>query len=394
MSGMRKLPRLLPILAVGFLFLAGCAGEDPGASSETGGPPAAEEDTSPSPAGGGIPTAQAAPQPAGGTFDAVYGELEDLSGEERTARLAEMATEGGPITLYTANSDSSIAAEAFQEEYGIPVQIYRAGASTVLQRITQEVAAGGVQGDLAELNAVELLALAEQGLLADYNGSVGQDFPDTARYEGWTSHWAAALVPAWNTQAVAPGEVPSSYEGLAGEQWDGRLIMERDAWEWYMTLHQHFLDQGMGEAEVDELFAGMAGNATTADGYLTLNQLLTAGEAHVAPANYVHLIRRVTGEGAPLAWQPPISPGVLIQAGVGLLEGAQNPPGAILYYEWLLTDGQEIYEELGRSPTSTELSGAGQADSALGEVELLVPDPDRLLNESTEWQDRYAALFR
>ena len=298
------------------------------------------------------------------------------------------------MTLYTANSDSSVAAEAFQEQYGIPVQIYRAGASTVLQRITQEIDAGGVEGDVAELNAQELLVLDDEDALVEYTGPAGEDFPEIAIYEGWTSHWAAALVPAWNTEAVPAGEEPGSYEELAGDQWAGRLILERDAWEWYMTLRQHFLDQGMSEADADALFEAMATNATTADGYLTLNQLLTAGEAAVAPADYVHLVRRSSGEGAPVAWEPPVSPGVLIQAGVGLLQGAGNPAGALLYYEWLLGEGQAIYEELGRSPTSTELAGSGEAGNALGGIELLVPDPDQLLNSSTEWQDRYAALFQ
>ena len=394
MSATRRLSLFFSILSVACVLLAGCGGEEPAASPTGDATAALEENTPPSPTDGDGATAPSATESAGDTFDAVYGELEGLSGEARTARLAEMATESGAITLYTANSDSTVAAEAFQEQYGIPVEVYRAGAGTVLQRITQEVAAGGVGGDLAELNAVELLALDDQEVLAGYSGPVGQDFPDSAIYDGWTSHWAAALVPAWNTQAVPAGEEPTSYEELADEQWSGRLIMERDAWEWYMTLHQYFLDQGMSEAEVDDMFAGMAANASTADGYLTLNQLLTAGEADVASADYVHLVRRATREGAPITWEPPVSPGVLIQAGIGLLQGAENPAGALLYYEWLLADGQAIYEELGRSPTSSELAGTGEAGSALSGVELLVPDPDRLLNESTEWQDRYAALFR
>jgi len=396
MSAMSKLPATISILVVSVLLLVGCAGDDPDAAPTDGDAATGQENTQPSPTSPDSPTegATAAADPAGGGFEVVFSELEGLSGEERATRLAEMATEAGEITLYTANSDSSVAAEAFQEAYDVPVQIYRASAGTVLQRITQEAAASGVQGDLAELNALELLALDDQDMLVGYSGPVGQDFPESARYDGWTSHWSAALVPAWNTQAVPSGEAPASYEELAGQEWAGRLIMERDAWEWYMTLHQHFVDQGMSEEEVEELFAGIAANATTADGYLTLNQLLAAREADVAAANYVHLIRRATGEGAPIGWEPPISPGVLIQAGIGLLEGSQNPAGAVLYYEWLLTEGQGVYAELGRSPTSSELAGAGEGGGALSGIELLVPDPDQLLNGGPKWQERYASLFR
>src|SRR5680860_1404179 len=83
--------------------------------------------------------------PGGAGLAEVYAELEGLQGEEREARLVELAQqEEGPLSLYTAMNLDNFRplADDFTSMHGVDVDIYRAGADAVSQRFTQEVMAG------------------------------------------------------------------------------------------------------------------------------------------------------------------------------------------------------------------------------------------------------------
>src|SRR5680860_1457762 len=83
-------------------------------------------------------TAAAAAAAAENPYAALFTELEGLTGQERRDRLVELAEEeGATVQAYGANSDLPDLAQTFTDEYGIPVEVYRAQANQVLQRVLQ-----------------------------------------------------------------------------------------------------------------------------------------------------------------------------------------------------------------------------------------------------------------
>lgn len=327
----------------------------------------------------------------GAAFDSVLAELEGLEGQARHDRLVELAQAEGQLNIYTSNSDTEQVMDVFADEYGIAVSVYRAGAESVLLRLLQENDAGFHAADFAEINARQLVVLDDLGLLQPYSGAVLDGFADVALYPGWTSHWSAVLTPVYNTNAVEAAEVPKTYAELAESEWAGRLAVESRSWEWYASLYRHFLEQGESEEAIDAVFEGIVSNASAQTGYLVIQQLVSTGEYDLSASGYAHLVLG-QAPGTPVSIIEDFEdPGVLIQSGISMLRTAQNPATALLYYEWVLTEGLDIYSELGRTPTVRELGSAEGFDPSF----LLLPvDADLILNEGDEWQTRWEQLLQ
>jgi iron(III) transport system substrate-binding protein len=320
-------------------------------------------------------------------FAAVYAELEGLEGQERTDRLAELAAEEGGLNVYTSNTDLAEMAEAFTDTYGIDVSVYRAQANTVLQRLLQESQAGFAGADVYDSNAEELATANEEGLLREYEGPAREGLVDEADQEGWIGSRLNVFTVSWNTDAV--DQPPTSYQDLADSRFSGLMMMEPRAFEWYMALSTYFTEQeGMSQEEVDEMFSGMAANSVLVEGNTEHAQFLAAGEYGVSTSVYNHLVDEEADAGAPIAREPAVEPIVVRPNGVALLRTARNPASALLLFEWLLTDGQELLADAFRVPARTDLQG-----DMLAGVETIDVDVNQLVSEGADWEARYEEVL-
>jgi hypothetical protein len=132
---------------------------------------------------GGSPTSSGGGDQGGeGAATVDYTELERLSVEELTKR----AKEEGQLDLYTSMTAdvADAVAGAFEDEYDISVNLYRASSETVLQRILQEQQANFQGNDVVETNATEMFALEKEGRLAAYNGAPRQAVAEAGVFPG------------------------------------------------------------------------------------------------------------------------------------------------------------------------------------------------------------------
>ena len=358
--------------ALAALALSACGG------SPTAGPPTGDG------AGTGGETEQG-PSAA----ETTYAEIGALSGQERRDRLVECAGEEGELALYTSmTSDVADAVvDAFEDSFDLDVSVYRAGSETVLQRILQEQKANFNGNDVVETNATELFALTGEGHLADYEGERREMVPEAGRFEGWTATRFNLFAPSWNTEAVAEGEQPTSWEDLADPKWDGRLAMEVGDYDWYLTLYQYWLDQGKSEEEVDQIFADMADGAKIVKGHTVMGELLSAGQFDLAASNYTYLVERVKDKGAPVDYRPLVEPVIARPNGVGLMKTAPHPCAGLLFTDWLLEEGQSVLAEEGLTPSIEE------GGSDLEGREVIPVDIEALVNESDKWIKKYEAVI-
>jgi iron(III) transport system substrate-binding protein len=75
--------------------------------------------------------------------------------------------------------------------------------------------------------------------------------------------------------------------------------------------------------------------------------------------------------------------------GVALMNTAPHPAAALLFVDWLLTEGQQVLVDLGLTPS---IEPEGLADPLEG-VEVIPVDVDKLANEAAQWGERYNALL-
>lgn len=342
---------------------------------------------------GGSPTQEGAPgggagNGSGDPYAAVFAELEGLEGKARTDRLVELAREEGGLNVYTSNTDLADQAEVFTDEYGIEVSVYRAQANTVLQRLLQESQAGYRGADLYDSNAEELATANAEGLLREYDGPAAEGLVQAADQDGWVGSRLNVFTVSWNTDVV--DEPPASYRDLADDRFDGVTMMEPRAFEWYMTLSNYYTEEeGMSQEEVDQLFSDIAGNSVLVEGNTEHAQFLASGQYGVSTSVYNHLVDELTDTGAPIARTPPVEPIVIRPNGVALLRTAQHPASALLFMEWLLTDGQKLLADDFRIPAREE-----HQQGKLDGLQTVSVDVQRLVDEGDEWEKRYDELLR
>ena len=338
---------------------------------------------------GGSPTASKSTENSAPTAaEKVYAEIAGLTGQQRRDKLVELAEKEGKLDLYTSMTAdvADVVSSAFTDEFGVDVNVYRAGSETVLQRILQEQGANYRGNDVVETNATELFALNKERFLAEYKGARRDLVPDAGKFEGWTATRFNLFAPSWNTKLVPAGQQPKTWEDLADPKWDGKLSMELADYDWYLTLYGYWRSQGKSDQEIDKLFADMAQGAKIAKGHTVQGELLSAGQFSVVASNYSYIVERAKKKGAPVDYLPFVQPVIARPNGVGLMKTAQHPAAAMLFTDWLLEDGQKLLADEGLTPAIVE--GA----DPLKDVKIIPVDVKTLLEQGTEWNKKYEKL--
>jgi iron(III) transport system substrate-binding protein len=162
--------------------------------------------------------------------------------------------------------------------------------------------------------------------------------------------------------------------------------MELEDVDWYKTLHDHWTEQGKSAQEADKLFEEMARGARFVKGHTVMGDLLATGEFEVSASNYSYLTDGIIAKGGPVAWKR-VDPPISRPNGVGVVNAVQHPATAMLFVDWILTDGQEVFQKLKLTPARADLAGG------LGQRGIFV-DLESLSAEEQEWTDRYEDLTR
>jgi iron(III) transport system substrate-binding protein len=341
---------------------------------------------------GGSPTSSDADSTGSGGQDSgpteaeqLYEEVNALTGQERRDRLVELAAEEDGLNLYTSMNADILdeVSSAFDDEFGIEPSVYRAGSETVLQRILQEQDANFPGNDLVETNGSELGALQQAGVMAQcVADEIVEQVPEAGRADNWTATRFNLFAPSWNTEIIS--DPPTTWEDLADPKYDGQLTLELGDYDWYMGLTDYWLEQGKSQDEIDQLFADMVDGASVVRGHTVMGELMSAGQFGLAASNYTYIVEGLKEAGAPVETQPYVDPIIARPNGGGCMKTAENPATAMLFMDWLMTEGQDVIAELQLTPAI--------ADTDLG-VELYPVDSDKLLEEGQEWSQRYDDLL-
>lgn len=321
-----------------------------------------------------------------------FDKYNEMSGDERTDALVAAAQEEGEVSVYTSNTDLDVIIDAFSDAYDIDVNVYRGNSESVLQRVLQESKAGFNAVDVVETNSGEMNILGEEGLFYPYES----ELRDAVRPEGQKEHWTAdrfnAFVVAYNTDLVKPEEMPDTIEDFADPKWKGRISMELGDVDWFSALFNYYLEQGKSEEEVTEMFKAIAANSKVIKGHTVQAELLSAGEFAAGVSMYSHSVQEGTEEGRPITWQPegvePVQPIVIRPNGAGLMGTAKHPAAALLFMDFLLSEGQKYIADeyrIGSVPTDKD---------PLEGLETVEVDEDEMLNNVEKWDELYAEILK
>ncbi len=267
-------------------------------------------------------------------------------GTDRLARLVANARREGALSLYASMAEKDLfrLVAEFERRYGIKVNVWRSGKNNVLRRAVTEARAGRFDVDVVHNPSPEMELLHRERLLQEVRSPYQRELiPEAvAPHREWAGPRVYIFVQAYNTNRVTPGELPKTFADLLDPRWKGRIAVEAKEQEWFFTLVR---EMG-GEAGLKFFRDLVATNGLTVrNGNALLNNLVVAGEIPLALTLYSYLPEQSRKSGAPINWLA-LAPTVAYTDGIGVMKRAPHPHAAVLFYDFVLSDGQTLLAEL------------------------------------------------
>ncbi len=300
---------------------------------------------------------------ARGSAADIYDVYNAMTGQARTDALIAAAQEEGSVIFYTASSGMDPVIEAFEDAYDINVELFNGQSDTVLQRMTQEFDAGFFGVDV--FDDAEAFTIARLGMTYEY---VNTELTDAIPGYDPSTHTAATRLSVytqgWNTDLVDEADVPDDLAGFATDEWCGRVSMDPRDWVWYIGVRDFYMqEKGWTDEQVDDMYRFFAKCSRFDRGHTTQARFVLAGEFDASLTVYTQSIDRELAKNAdaPVAWRKAdgswVEPLIFFPQGATLLKNAPHPAAAILFIDFLLTEGQRLLAIADRTPTAISQVG-------------------------------------
>ena len=328
----------------------------------------------------GSPAFAADPQPSAS--------IATYTGADRMQRLIEGAKKEGEITIYTsAPSDDMMAlTAAFEKKYGIKAKVWRASSEKVLGRGITEARGNRFDADVYETNGPELEALHREKLLQLVKSpSLGDLVPQAILPHGeWVSTRINIFTAAYNTNLIKKEDLPKTYQDLLNPKWKGKLGIEAEDADWFAGVVAD-----IGEEAGLKLFRDIvaANGLSVRKGHTLLTNLVASGEVPIALTIYNYKAEQLKNKGAPIDWFVIGKNAIARPNGIGVARKSPHPHAAVLFYEFCITDAQQIFQQRDFVPTSKKI------DTALTKIPLKFVDVKTSLDDDAKWTKLYTEII-
>ena len=301
--------------------------------------------------------------------------------KNRLQILIDGAKKEGELTIYYSARDIAPVVDAFSRKYGVKVKQWKSSGENVLQRILAEARGGRFEVDLVGNEATGMEALHREKLLQQVKSPYQGDLmPQAIPAHGeWVATSIDIYVQAYNTEKIKKEDLPKTYHDLLDPKWKGRLGIEADDYPWFATLVQ-----ALGQEKGIKLFKDIvaANGISVRKGHNLLTNMVASGEVPLSLTMYDYLVQQTQQKGAPINVFF-IPPTVASFKGIALLRNAPHPHAALLFYDFMLTDGQQILSERHLVPTSKKI------DTPFKKLSLTFIDPVLSVDLNDKWLKVY-----
>jgi ABC-type Fe3+ transport system substrate-binding protein len=314
-------------------------------------------------------------------------EMAAYAGADRTDKLIAGAKKEGVVTLYTSANvdDMAVVTAAFEKKYDVKVRVWRGSSETLVQRSVAEARGNRVDADVFETGGAAMESLHREKLLQEIKSPVLADLDQMALrpHREWTGTRYNVFVGAYNTRLIRKEELPKGYADLVDPKWKGKLGIEADDSDWFGGV----IDQ-IGEERGLKLFRDIAttNGISVRKGHTLLANLITSGEVPLALTAYAYRVIQLKNSGAPVDWFT-VPPTIARLEGIGVARRAAHPNAAILFYDFMLTEAQELLNARDYFPMSRKVRPLVELPP------LTFLDPARVLDNNQKWGKYYRDTF-
>jgi len=313
--------------------------------------------------------------------------IAQMQGADRQQRLMEGARKEGELTLYTSApvDDVAVLTEAFAKKYGAKVKVWRAGSEKVLQRAVTEARAGRFDVDIIDTNGPEMEGLHREKLLVEVKSPhLGDLIPQAIQpHREWVGTRLNIFTAAYNTKLVKKEDLPKSYQDLLNPKWKGKLGIEAEDFDWFSGVIGE-----LGEARGLKLFRDIVATngISVRKGHTLLTNLVVSGEVPLALTVYNYKAEQLKNKGAPIDWFA-FPPAIARPNGSGMLRRAPHPHAAVLYFDFMLSDAQDLLLKRDFIPTSKKTK------TPLNQMPIKFVDPKVILDDEAKWNKLYQDII-
>jgi iron(III) transport system substrate-binding protein len=275
---------------------------------------------------------------------------------------------------------------AFEKKYGVKVNAWRSSSENVLQRAVTEAQAKRFEVDAFETNGPELEALHRERLLQEVRSPHFAGLVPQAHrpHREWTATRFNIFVAAYNTDLVKKEELPKTWAELAAPRWKGRIGIEAYDHDWFAGVVG-----ALGEAQGLKVFREIvaANGMSVRKGHTLLSNLVVSGEVPLALTLYHYRPATLKAKGAPIDWFV-IPPAVARPNGVAIARRAPHPHAAVLFYDFLLSDGQDLMPGRNFTPSSARV-----AATIKDTPQFRLIDPRLVLDDGDKWSKLWEEII-
>jgi iron(III) transport system substrate-binding protein len=312
-------------------------------------------------------------------------ELAAYGGADRTQRLMDGARKENALMIYSSMTVADMGAliNAFQAKYGVKAQHWRGSSEDIRNRITREYSASRHDADLAETAGTDMEAMVREQVLQRVTTPVSKELIPQASFahSQWIATRLSVFAAAYNTNIIKPADAPKTYEDLLNPRFKGKLAIEAEDANWFMSVVL-----SMGEEKGLKLFRDIVARngMSIRKGHTLLTNLVPTGEVPLALTAYSYRVEQLKNESAPveIVYLPPP---VAFPTGIGMFRHAAHPHAALLFHDFILTDGQKILAEREAVPTNPKVKAAPDG--------LIFVDLPRFMDEGAKWTKLFRDTF-
>jgi iron(III) transport system substrate-binding protein len=329
----------------------------------------------------------AAPAVAQTKVAAGSAEVALYQGADRLQKLIEGARKERSVSVYTSATveDMAVLTAAFEKKYGIKVNVWRASSENVVRRGIAEMQAGRNEADIFETNGPDMESLHREQVLQEVKSPYLADLIPgaVAPHREWVAARMNIYVITYNTNLIKKQQLPQSFDDLRSPRWKGMLGIEASDPAWFAMVVND-----LGEAKGLQLFRDIvtANGISVRKGHTLLTQLVVSGEVPLALTTYHYKVEQFKKNGAPIDWMV-LPPAVAAFQGMGLARRAPRPHAAVLFFDFMLTDAQELLAKRDFTVTSRKVGSPAQ------QLPLRFVDPKLVLDESEKWGKLYTEII-
>jgi iron(III) transport system substrate-binding protein len=113
---------------------------------------------------------------------------------------------------------------------------------------------------------------------------------------------------------------------------------------------------------------------------------VASGEVPLALTVYNYKAEQMKNKGAPIDWFT-IAPAIARPNGVAVARRAPHPNAAVLFFDFLISDAQQILLARDYVPTSKKV------DTKLNKMPIKFVDPKLMLDEKDKWSKLYEDII-